>query len=241
MRTRLFVLFALFGRVVYSQDSTQVSSDTMPGHVFKLGEVVVTAERNKGLYSTISASQLQFFAKTDVSKALNLLPGITLSAVGPRNEAMIYLRGFDLRQVPLFIDGIPVYIPYDGYVDLARFTTFDLAEINVSKGYTSVLYGPNALGGAINLISRKPVKKLNSMVPPAGCPAGTEPISMSVATWVNFIYRLAPQNSAEIPFPCQRNLFLLKPKMAEAAITLIVWMKNIILKWPIRQGILNML
>jgi iron complex outermembrane receptor protein len=44
-------------------------------------------------------------------------------------------------------------------VDLARFTTFDLAEVNVSKGYTSVIYGPNALGGAINLISRRPVKK----------------------------------------------------------------------------------
>lgn len=61
--------------------------------------------------------------------------------------------------MPLLIDGIPVYIPYDGYVDLARFTTFDLAEVNVSKGYTSVLYGPNALGGAINLVTRKPVKK----------------------------------------------------------------------------------
>ncbi|HVW62833.1 MAG TPA: hypothetical protein VHC48_22430 [Puia sp.] len=44
-------------------------------------------------------------------------------------------------------------------MDLARFTTFDLAEVNVSKGYTSVIYGPNALGGAINLISRRPVKK----------------------------------------------------------------------------------
>ncbi len=88
-----------------------------------------------------------------------MLPGIHLSAVGARNEAMIYLRGFDLRQVPLLIDGIPVYIPYDGYVDLARFTTFDLAAIHVSKGYTSVLYGPNALGGAINLVTSKSVKQ----------------------------------------------------------------------------------
>ena len=49
-------------------------------------------------------------------------------------------------------------MPYDGYVDPGRFTTFDLAEVNVTKGYTSLLYGPNAMGGAINLISRKPVK-----------------------------------------------------------------------------------
>jgi iron complex outermembrane receptor protein len=119
----------------------------------------VSPGAGRHINSTVSARQLQDFARNDVSKALNLLPGVNLSAVGPRNEAMVYVRGFDLRQTPLLIDGIPVYIPYDGYVDLARFTTFDLAEVNVSKGYTSVIYGPNALGGAINLVSRRPTKK----------------------------------------------------------------------------------
>lgn len=67
------------------------------------------------------------------------------------------MRGFDLRQVPVFLDGIPVYVPYDGYVDMGRFTTFDLSEINVAKGFASLLYGANTMGGAINLISRRPV------------------------------------------------------------------------------------
>ena len=71
---------------------------------------------------------------------------------------VVYLRGFDVRQVPLFIDGIPAYVPYDGYVDFGRFTTFDLAEIRVAKADASLLYGPNTLGGAINLVTRKPVK-----------------------------------------------------------------------------------
>lgn len=140
--------------------STLSYAQTIPKdsqNVFQLGEVAIRGERD--ISSAISALRLQQFAKTDVSKALNMLPGISLSAVGARNEAMVYLRGFDLRQVPLLIDGIPVYVPYDGYVDLARFTTFDLSAIQVSKGYTSVLYGPNALGGAINLISRRPVKR----------------------------------------------------------------------------------
>ncbi|MEO5995827.1 MAG: TonB-dependent receptor [Chitinophagaceae bacterium] len=145
-----------FSMLIYAQQSS-VAKDSQA--VFTLGEVVIRAQKSKEINSYISALRLQQFAKNDVSKALNLLPGVHLSAVGPRNEAMVYIRGFDLRQVPLLIDGIPVYIPYDGYVDLARFTTFDLAEVNVSKGYTSVIYGPNALGGAINLVSRKPEKK----------------------------------------------------------------------------------
>lgn len=44
-------------------------------------------------------------------------------------------------QVPVFIDGVPVYVPYDGYVDMGRFTTVDLAQVSVSKGFASILYG----------------------------------------------------------------------------------------------------
>ena len=73
-----------------------------------------------------------------------------------RNEKTVTVRGFDSRQVPLYIDGIPVYVPYDGYVDFNRFSTADLAAIQVAKGYSSVAYGANTLGGAINLVSRKP-------------------------------------------------------------------------------------
>ena len=56
----------------------------------------------------------------------------------------------------MFLDGVPLYVPYDGYVDFGRFTTFDLARIEVASGAASLLYGPNILGGAINLISRRP-------------------------------------------------------------------------------------
>ena len=158
MLTRYLLLILGCG-FIFDVTSAQSGLAKDSQSVFTLGEVVVRTAGITDINSYIGASKLQQFAKNDVSKALNLLPGVSLSAVGPRNEAMVYVRGFDLRQVPLLIDGIPVYIPYDGYVDLARFTTFDLAEVNVSKGYTSVIYGPNALGGAINLISKRPVKR----------------------------------------------------------------------------------
>ena len=43
---------------------------------------------------------------------------------------------------------------YDGEMDLGRFTTFDLSRIDISKGASSVLYGANTMGGAVNLISK---------------------------------------------------------------------------------------
>jgi iron complex outermembrane receptor protein len=63
-------------------------------HVFTLGKVVVTS--TKPVSSVVSAQRLEHFARTDVSHALDLLPGVNVSAVGPRNESMVYVRGFDL-------------------------------------------------------------------------------------------------------------------------------------------------
>ncbi len=105
---------------------------------------------------------MEMLDKKNIAQAVNLLPGINLGNAGARNEGMIYVRGFDMRQVPLYLDGIPQYVPYDGYVDPNRFTTFDLSEITVSKGYSSVLFGPNTLGGAINMVSRKPEKQFEA-------------------------------------------------------------------------------
>ncbi|MGD9599905.1 MAG: TonB-dependent receptor [Steroidobacteraceae bacterium] len=130
---------------------------------FALGTITVVAERIRAgefaedpVASWIGQDEIRLFNRDNIGTALNLLSGVTLST-NSRNEAMISVRGFDARQVPLFIDGIPVYVPYDGYVDFNRFTTADLAAIQVAKGFSSVAYGANTLGGAINLVSRKPV------------------------------------------------------------------------------------
>jgi len=110
--------------------------------------------------SAASARQMREADALTVGAALGQVAGVSQSRVGARNEQMVFVRGFDLRQVPVFIDGVPVYVPYDGYVDLGRFNTFDLARVQVDKGASSLLYGANALGGAINLVGRRPVKPL---------------------------------------------------------------------------------
>ena len=141
----------------WAQDNTAEASDG----VFTLGTVQVQSSRsgNSDVSSaqSLSAAQMRDHNANTVSEAVRWLPGISLTR-NNRNEEMLSVRGFDSRQVPVYVDGIPLYVPYDGYVDFARFTTFDLAEIQVSKSDASLLYGPNTLGGAVNLVTRKPVK-----------------------------------------------------------------------------------
>jgi iron complex outermembrane receptor protein len=98
---------------------------------------------------TLDAQQLQDFSKDGLADALNLVPGVASTAgSGRRNEALISVRGFDRWQVPLLMDGIRLYLPADNRIDFDRFLTPDLAEIQVSKGYVSVLNGPDGMGGA---------------------------------------------------------------------------------------------
>ncbi len=154
---------------------------------FVLGTVTVVGQREQAgqmeqqVASQVSRAEMRRFNRDNVGDALNLLSGVSLST-NSRNEKTVALRGFDARQVPLYIDGIPVYVPYDGYVDFNRFTTADLAAIQVAKGYSSVAYGANTLGGAINLISRKPSAPMEGDVS-VGFGSGSErQVSANVGT-----------------------------------------------------------
>lgn len=109
--------------------------------------------------STITNEAMWTYNKQSLDQALDILPGVTRhNAGGSRNESDIFVRGFDRQRVPLSIDGVRIYLPADNRLDFNRFLTPDLSEIQVQKGYVSVLNGPGGMGGAINLVSRKPTK-----------------------------------------------------------------------------------
>ncbi len=129
--------------------------------VFTLGEVLVVGAEDGGGDGTaarVTGEQAAQRGRTSLADAAALAPGVTLTRIGGRNEAAAYVRGYDTRQVPLFIDGIPVYVPFDGNVDMGRFDAFDLAELSIAKGYSPAILGPNTLGGAINAVSLRPTQ-----------------------------------------------------------------------------------
>lgn len=123
--------------------------------VYRLGQVEVQGDIPDQLH-TVSRDQLDMQGAQDVANAVGFLPGLHLQKVGSKNELMLTIRGFDLRHTPLLYDGIPVYQPYDGYFDLSRMGTAGISRIRLSKSYSSIMLGPNALGGAVNVISSQP-------------------------------------------------------------------------------------
>ncbi|MDH4981133.1 TonB-dependent receptor [Hyphomicrobium sp. D-2] len=124
-----------------------------PPSVFTLGQNSMIGG------STVGSEAIWTFNKLTLDQAVAMAPGVSMSNLGgSRNERDIFVRGFDRWRVPLTMDGVRIYLPADNRLDMNRFLTPDLAEIQIEKGYVSVLNGPGGMGGAINLVSRKPTK-----------------------------------------------------------------------------------
>jgi len=134
--------------------------------MFTLGTVAVYGQRPAAAEEAESAVEretITLLEKKDVGTALALVPGVIYNRPqGSRYESSVVVRGYSLRDMPIFVDGIPVYIPYNGFSDLGRFTTADTSSIQVAKGYSSVMYGHNTRGGAINVVTLRPRSTLDA-------------------------------------------------------------------------------
>ncbi|MDR3506340.1 MAG: TonB-dependent receptor [Caulobacteraceae bacterium] len=164
-------LFAAASALAYAApalaaDPQGLATQPPANQAFGLGEITVTAPKSQGVIidaTTLSSEAIYAFNRPSLDDAANLIPGVSSANTGgSRNERVIYVRGFNRFQVPLLVDGVRVFLPADNRLDYGRFLTPDIAEIQVAKGYASVLDGPDGMGGAVNLVTRKPTKEIEA-------------------------------------------------------------------------------
>jgi iron complex outermembrane receptor protein len=135
-----------------------------PDHPFHLGAVTVNVNATVSALSpmadTIDQTEMIKNNEYNAALAMEYLPGVSIEHFyGGRNQEQVSIHGFDYLQVPLYMDGILMNDPYDGTLDYRQIPTTDIAEIQVAKGFSSPLMGPNAVGGAINIVTKEPQKK----------------------------------------------------------------------------------
>lgn len=144
-------------------EATNKESSSGEQEVFQLGEVVVRGDAASRVTAvdTADMERISLTTAENISDALDTLPGVTLD-MGRKNERRIHVRGFSGKDVPVYLDGIPVYIPNDGFMDMGKISTSNISKITLTKGNASVLYGPNSMGGVINIVTRKPQRPFES-------------------------------------------------------------------------------
>lgn len=99
----------------------------------------------------------------DLWQAVRNVPGVIQSGGGARNDSSFSVRGFDSASMPVFVDGVTQANPYRGDNDAARMLTGDLESITIEKGYSTLLLGPNTMGGAILLKTARPKEPFEAL------------------------------------------------------------------------------
>jgi outer membrane receptor protein involved in Fe transport len=154
-------LLICFGSA-WAQETT-VSKGSEGYEVFDLGEIFVTAEKTPAskevtVTTEITADEIKATNSRTVAEALRYVPGVIVST-GRKNEPGIQIRGLNQSRALILIDGVPYYETNYGKLDLNQIPVDNIAKIEVTKGGASVLYGPNALAGVVNIVTKKPADK----------------------------------------------------------------------------------
>ena len=93
----------------------------------------------------------------DITMMLNETSGLRVQVTSPSlGGAAVRVQGLRGRYTQILSDGLPLYGGQTGGLGLLQIPPMDLGGVEVIKGVASALYGGSALGGVINLLSRRP-------------------------------------------------------------------------------------
>ena len=134
--------------------------------LMNLDQVVVTATRtNKKLKDVPVITQLilsEDISSRGITEMGTLLedevPGLEIHQAG--YGADIKMQGLDANYVLFLIDGERMAGETEGNIDLNRINMNDVDRVEIVKGASSALYGSQAMGGVINIITKKPKNKI---------------------------------------------------------------------------------
>jgi vitamin B12 transporter len=106
--------------------------------------------------SVITADQIKRQNAKDLQQALKLTPGLNINANGgPGTVSGVHIRGAESDHTLVLINGMRVNSNTDGGFDFSAIPADMIESIEVVRGPQSGLYGSDAMGGVINVITRK--------------------------------------------------------------------------------------
>jgi len=141
-------------------DTLRAMPDTI---VFEMEDLRILAPRPMATATGASAVRLSLdIPRVNtvpiLSEALREMPFFEVRE-NSRGEAQLTLRGTEARQVAVLVDGIPLTLGWDARTDLSLIPVGAAREIQLFRGLSSVLHGPNVLGGVVEIdIVRGPLK-----------------------------------------------------------------------------------
>ncbi len=158
--TFCFILFTFCYQTSIGQNEQKTVRDSLK--VEKLEEVILTATRTERqlsslplLVTLISKKKILHSGTIRLDEILNEQTGI-ITVTDESGFEGVQIQGIASDYILILIDGVPLVGRSAGNFDLSRLTVGNIKQIEVVKGPSSSLYGSEALGGVINIITEKP-------------------------------------------------------------------------------------
>ncbi|MES2710839.1 MAG: TonB-dependent receptor plug domain-containing protein, partial [Pseudomonadota bacterium] len=136
----------------------QTAPSAVPDTIVRAATAPTTAERMPAGVTIITRQQIQERGYQSLAEALFAVPGVNLAPTGGLGQqTSLFTRGTNSNHTLVLIDGIPVNDPSTpaGAFDFGQDLLGDIERIEIIRGPFSSLYGSGALGGAINLVTRR--------------------------------------------------------------------------------------
>jgi vitamin B12 transporter len=152
----LLIIFFLFSSFSFADEAP----------IFRGEEIVVTAARYPQFVSespwnttVLKYEDLEATGARNLGDALRSVLGMDIKSNGYQGAITSFkLRGVAAEEVLILIDGMRVASPLLGVADAADILVSNVERVEVVRGASSSLYGSDAIGGVINVITRKPSK-----------------------------------------------------------------------------------
>jgi vitamin B12 transporter len=107
--------------------------------------------------TVVTAADIEARQERTFADVLKDIPGLNVVQTGgPGGETSVFMRGTNSNHTKVFIDGIDVSDPSNatGAFDFGQLLTQDIERVEVLRGPQSGLYGSDAIGGVINIITK---------------------------------------------------------------------------------------
>ncbi len=137
-----------------AEDDNASEEDESDSEIVVTGTRTETTKRDSVIAThVIDRDEIEASGSTDVAELLSAQPGVSLMRTFAGTS--VRLQGLNPEHVLVLIDGQRVIGRKNGAIDLARYPVDWIERIEIVKGPSSVLYGSDAMGGVINIITRQ--------------------------------------------------------------------------------------